>query len=141
MKKGFTLIELMIVIAIIGILAAVAIPMYTDYTKKARTGEVPDNLKAIVKAQLAHREDVNGGNGHFGTIAALSWTTSNNTLSGTFYIFNADADDADVGTAKCGAGAVASCDDLACAGVRADVEVPGGWDNACMGLNLEIDHN
>ena len=50
-QSGFTLIELMIVIAIIGILASVALPAYTKYTKKAKFSEVVlagSNIKSAV---------------------------------------------------------------------------------------------
>ena len=56
MQKGFTLIELMIVVAIIGILAAVAIPAYQDYTVKSKITEA-SNLVAGVKQAVAEQTD------------------------------------------------------------------------------------
>jgi len=49
-QQGFTLIELMIVVAIIGILAAVALPAYQDYTKRAKMSEVLGFLDAAKNA-------------------------------------------------------------------------------------------
>ncbi len=51
-QKGFTLIELMIVVAIIGILAAIALPAYQDYTKRAKMTEVV-NFMAAAKTGVA----------------------------------------------------------------------------------------
>ncbi|MDD5301308.1 MAG: prepilin-type N-terminal cleavage/methylation domain-containing protein [Gallionella sp.] len=56
-QKGFTLIELMIVVAIIGILAAVAIPAYSNYTKKAKFTEVSQATQAMKSAVEACQAD------------------------------------------------------------------------------------
>jgi prepilin-type N-terminal cleavage/methylation domain-containing protein len=48
-RGGFTLIELMIVVAIVGVLAAIAIPAYLDYTKRAKMSEVLAAMDAIAQ--------------------------------------------------------------------------------------------
>ena len=53
MDKGFTLIELMIVVAIIGILAAVAIPGFMNYIKTSKTSEAKTSLNALGKGAVA----------------------------------------------------------------------------------------
>ena len=81
LQQGFTLIELMIVVAIIGILAAVALPAYQDYTKRAKMSEV---ILAASACRTTVTEVYQSGSNT--TMTPNSWGCEATTISPSKYV-------------------------------------------------------
>jgi type IV pilus assembly protein PilA len=100
MQKGFTLIELMIVVAIIGILAAVALPAYQDYTVRAKVSEI---ILAGSSGKTAVAEAVQQNGGFPPTASAPVATQVSKYVVGVDYISGASTTGAVYAVANGGA--------------------------------------
>lgn len=104
-QQGFTLIELMIVVAIIGILAAIAIPAYQDYTQRAQVGEA-FSMVSGAKTAIAEFAQTNGSYPASADLTTLGLNAAVDGQYGSFQVAN----DTGVITVTLGAAGVVGAD-------------------------------
>ena len=87
-KKGFTLIEMMIVVAILGIISAIALPSYTEYVRKGKRADAKVELLRIAQLQesyfvqnLSYAKDLTTGTGGLGLGATVESEQNEYTMS------------------------------------------------------------
>ncbi len=137
--KGMTLIEVMIVVLLISILTSIAMPMYNDYTMKARTSEVPMTLKSLAETQIGYFET----EGNYAcALLTLGWKTNiafdgDNTAVGSFYEFST----ANNPGCNPGSGDDPEPNGLAIALAKEEIPVPPNFQAACMDASLAFRTN
>jgi type IV pilus assembly protein PilA len=90
--QGFTLVELLVVIVIIGILAAVALPNFLSQTTKAKTSGAKQAIAVVNRAQVAYRTDNSAFATDFDTLALGNITNTKNSSADYKYTMTATAD-------------------------------------------------